>query len=80
MSKLLNARLLLADTYLKLALDLAAVLSDQGGITALVGVEGAPGGAAGADDVLVGNGKEVALLNGEALMVGVPAESLDEKL
>lgn len=63
---------ILAD-LLELELDLLAVLADDADV--LVGALGllllldagddAPGGTAGADDVLVGDGKEVALVNCE---------------
>ena len=58
---------------LELGLDLLPVLLDNGDVLLgalgllllLNGGDDAPAGAASADDVLVGNGKEVALVNGE---------------
>lgn len=67
-----NVEDILAD-LLELKLDLLAVLADDANV--LVGTLGllllldagndAPGGTAGADDVLVGHGKEVALVDCE---------------
>jgi hypothetical protein len=67
-----NVEDILAD-LLKLKLDLLAVLADDANM--LLGALGllllldagddAPGGTAGADDVLVGDGKKVALVNCE---------------
>jgi hypothetical protein len=67
-----NVEDILAD-LLKLELDLLAVLADDANV--LLGALGllllldagddAPGGTAGSDDVLVGDGKEVALVNCE---------------
>ena len=67
-----NVEDILAD-LLKLKLDLLAVLADDANV--LLGALGllllldagddAPGGTSGSDDVLVGDGKEVALVNCE---------------
>ena len=62
----------------KLALDLLTVLLDEGNLgrvalgllLLLDGGDNSPRGTAGTDDVLVGDGKEVALLNGEITVLG----------
>ena len=62
----------------KLGLDLLAVLLDESnlGLVALGLLlllnrgDDSPGGAAGTDDVLIGNGKEISLLDGELLVCG----------
>ena len=62
----------------KLALNLLAVLLDEGNLgrvalgllLLLDGGDDSPRGTAGTDDVLVGDGKEVALLNGEITVLG----------
>lgn len=59
----------------KLGLDLGAVISDRGDVVLVAaallflfdGGNNAPAGTAGADDVLVSDGEEVAFLNGEFL-------------
>ena len=70
----------------ELGLDLGSVVTDRGDVVVVAaallllldGGDDAPGGTAGADDVLVGDGEEVALLDGELLFIGGGGDLLDE--